>query len=156
MSTSDSKILGDDYGLLVKTLRQPASIFPGRRNDAKEFLREFTRELRREVTPAAKILVLIIAAVVVTTLAYGVHAGLTRYESQRDETLAQTEALMRRVDEQEKLLAQLREQQDKQVTRYTNPPPASVRVNEPVSTPSLPTRLWSSYNKGTCLIAGSY
>src|SRR5687767_4287525 len=157
MSASNTKILGNDYSLLTKTVIQPPSVlFPGRRKDAKVFLREFTRELRRETTPAAKVLVLIIAAVVVSSLAYGVHAGLMNYKNQKQETIAQTEALTKRIDEQEKLLAQLREQSSKQGTRLTDPAPAAAHVNEPVTSPSLPTRLWSSYSKGTCLIAGSY
>jgi S1-C subfamily serine protease len=156
MSTKRVKIV--ECGLSVPPITSPvpiATALPARRNDAKIFLREFTRELIREISPAAKILSLLGVALLVGGLFYAGRAALVRYRVQ-NQKLSQTEILTRRVDEQEKLLGQLSEKQGQQPAVITT---RSDRTQIDRFVPinlSLPTQLWNLFSNGTCLIAGSY
>lgn len=162
MSQSTARIL-DSSPSVTATNTLPVSValeLPGRPHEAKTFLRKFTRELLHEISPAAKTVWLISVAVLVSGGFYLGHAAFQRYRAQQQQTVSQTEALMRRIDEQERVLAKLSERQDQttqQISEVTKTKPDIKQNNQPVFYgPALPTRLWNSYSKGTCLIAGSY
>lgn len=134
----------------------PTSARRALRNDAKVFLREFTRELVSEVSPATRVLALLSVALVVGGLFYAGYAALTSYRAQ-NQRLSQTETLARRLDEHEKLLAQLTEKQQQQQVPIITAPSSRQSFDAPARmSVSLPTRLWNSYGNGTCLIAGSF
>jgi S1-C subfamily serine protease len=158
MTRSRAKLL--DSGLKVPAatfLRPVASVLPDRRDDAKVFLREFTRELIREISPAAKILSLLSVAVLVGGLLYLGHAALVRYRAQQQQASIQAQILTRRIGEQEKLLANLSERTDQQISDLTKIGSDLKQTNlSLLYSLSLPNRLWNSYSNGICLIAGSY
>src|SRR6185295_12795737 len=103
MSLSKAKIL--DSGLSVtaanNSLVPVASGYPARRDEAKTFLREFTRELLREISPAAKILWLVGVAGLVSGVLYLGHAAFVRYKTQQQQHFSQAETLTKRIDDQE-------------------------------------------------------
>jgi S1-C subfamily serine protease len=159
VTTSSAKIL--DSGLKVPeaatSLRGAASVLPARCDNAKVFLRQFIRELIREISPTTKILSLLSAVVLVGGFFYLGHAAFVRYRAQQQHDLSQGEMLTRRIGEQERLLANLSARTDKQISDLTklgsdfNQTTRSVLYSL-----SLPNRLWNSYSNGICLIAGSY
>lgn len=160
MSQSTANILESRPGLTTtNTLSGPAGL-PGRRHEAKIFLRKFTRELFHEISPVAKTAWLISVAVLVAGGFYLGHVALQRYRAQQQQTLSQTQALIKRIDEQERLIAQLSERQDQtthQIPSVAKAEPDIKHNSQPVLIgPALPTRLWNSFSKGICLIAGSY
>ena len=162
MSQSTANILESSPSVAsTTTLPDPvALVLRGRPDEAKTFLSKFSRELLHEISPAAKTIWLISVAVLVSGVFYLGHSALQRYRTQQQHALNQTQALIRRIDEQEKALAQLSERQDKTTPRssgVTKTKPDIKENNQPVFyAPALPTRLWNSYSKGVCLIAGSY
>ncbi|HKO41815.1 MAG TPA: serine protease [Pyrinomonadaceae bacterium] len=99
-------------------------------------------------------------AVLVSGGFYLGHSALQRYRAQQQQTLNQTEALIKRMDEQQRLIAQLSERQDQlthQTSGITKTQSDIKHNNQPAFYgPALPTRIWNSYSKGICLIAGSY
>ena len=103
MSTSREKIV--DSGSIIATAKRSlvpgAPGLPARRDDAKVFLREFTRELIREVSPAAKVLALLSVLVFAGGLFYAGRAVFTRYKGQQQQNLTQTEILTKRIDRQD-------------------------------------------------------
>lgn len=145
-----------DRGSLVPT----GSVAPVRRDPAKFFLREFTRELVREISPATKILTLTGAVVLVTALLYIGRAGWVRYTAQPQQSLSQTERLKSRIDEQDRLLAHLNERTNQTSERLsdlmTTPSERSGNSQSVLTALSLPNTLWKSYSNGICLIAGTY
>ena len=159
MSQNTANILDSRPSLrATNTLPSPVAP-PGDQNEAKTFLRKFTRELFHEISPVAKTVWLIGIAVLVGAGFYLGHAAIQRYRSQQQQTLSQTEALTRRIDEQEKLIAQLsqRQEQTNQISGATKAKPEFKQNNQPaLYSPALPTRVWNSYGKGICLIAGAY
>ena len=136
------------------------SKLPVRRDHAKVFLREFTRELIREISLATKILTLAGVIVLASGLLYLGRASLVRYRAQSQQSLIQAEGLKNRIDEQDKLLGHLNERTnqtsdqllDLMKTR-TSPSHNSPSV---LNALSLPNTLWNTYSSGTCLIAGTY
>lgn len=133
---------------------------PVQRDHAKVFLREFTRELIREISTATKILTLAGVVVFASGLLYLGRAGLVRYRAQSQQSLSQAESLKNRIDEQDKLLGHLNERTNETSERLsdlmktrTGPSPSSPSV---LNALSLPNTLWNSYSNGTCLIAGTY
>lgn len=154
---SRAKIGSSELSVLATTPVTVALTLPARRDDAKIFLREFTRELLREISPAAKILSVLSVAVLVSGLFYLGHVAWVRYRAQKQQNFSQTETLTRRIDEQEKVLARLSEQQNQPPSDLTKNTSDLKQVDGAAlySLP-LPTRLWNSYSNGTCLIAGSY
>ncbi|MDQ5845111.1 MAG: serine protease [Acidobacteriota bacterium] len=162
MNTSRAKILDSSLAVTVATPSPVpvASVLPARRDDAKTFLREFTCELLREISPTAKALWLLGVATLVSGAIYFGHAAFMRYRTEQQQNTSQVETLKGRIDEQERGLAQLSERQDQgspQNSYGTKKEAESRQNNQPVPYgPSLPTKLWNSYRKGTCLIAGSY
>lgn len=137
-----------------------ASVLPARRDDAKTFLREFTRELLREISPGAKTLWLLSVAVLVSGVFYLGHAAFIRYRVQQRQNFSQADTLTKRIDDQERVLAHLSERLDQtnqQISDVTKTGSDLKQTNQSVLHGSpLPTRLWNSYSEGTCLIAGSY
>lgn len=143
------------------TVPIPALVASPRRPDAaKTFLRKFTGELIHEISPAAKAAWLLSVAVLVSGVCYLGYTAIQRYRAQQQQTLNQTEALIKRIEEQQRLLAQLSERQGQtsaQTSAVAKNEPDIKKTNQPVfNVPALPTRLWNSYSKGICLIAGSY
>src|ERR1044071_6997836 len=113
-----------------------------RRDDAKVFLREFTRELVREINPSTKLVALAIAVALVGGMLY---LGFAMYkELQRSRRL---------IDEQGQELGKMREQVSK-----TNEPIGNIdESNKQIQNSlSLAVKLRSDYGSGVCLIAGSF
>ena len=113
-----------------------------RRDDAKVFLREFTRELVREINPSTKFLVLGIAILLVGGILY---LGFATYkEIQRSRRL---------IDEQGVQLGQMRDTVSKTNDQLTNIDQSTRQLQNSLS---LAVKLRSEYGSGVCLIAGSF
>lgn len=132
---------------------------PGPRDEAKTFLREFTCELLRETSPTVKALCLLSIAALVSGAIYLSHTAFKRYSARQEQSISQVETLKRRIEAQERVLAQLSEEQARSSQSSDG---AKIgddlrHSNQPVLYDSaLPSKLWNSYSKGTCLIAGSF
>ncbi len=113
-----------------------------RRDDAKVFLREFTRELVREINPSTKLITLAIALCLVGGILY---IGFAMYkELQRSRTV---------IAEQGSQLSQVKQQgadTNKQLSEVVR------STKELQDSLSLAVKLRSEYGNGVCLIAGSY
>ncbi|HEV8202735.1 MAG TPA: trypsin-like peptidase domain-containing protein [Pyrinomonadaceae bacterium] len=113
-----------------------------RRDDAKVFLREFTRELVREINPSTKLVALGIAIVLVGGMLY---LGFAMYkELQRSRRL---------IDEQSKQLGSMKEQVSKTNEQIVNIDESTKQLQNSLS---LAVKLRSEYGSGVCLIAGSF
>jgi S1-C subfamily serine protease len=113
-----------------------------RRDDAKIFLREFTRELVREINPSTKIIVfaiLILAVLGSLYIGFGVFSELRRTRRANDELRTQMEAAKTQVERTNQQLIQL-DRSNKDVIRSL----------------SLAVKLRADYGAGVCLIYGSY
>lgn len=113
-----------------------------RRDDAKVFLREFTRELLREISLTAKIVTFLIAATLVGGVLYIGYAGYAELRRGRDLIREQNAQLERVRGELKGVNAQFGE--------------VDQRNREIINSLSLAPRLFDQYGKGVCLIAGSY
>ena len=113
-----------------------------RRDDAKVFLREFTRELVREINPSTKMVTLAIALALVGGVLY---IGFAMFkEMQRSRRL---------IDDQRVELTRMRDQ----VSRTNETLTDINRSNEEIrNSLSLAVKLRSDYGSGVCLIAGSF
>jgi S1-C subfamily serine protease len=113
-----------------------------RRDDAKVFLREFTRELVREINPSTKIITFVIAFAMVGGMLY---LGFAMYkELQRSRRL---------IDEQGKQLTQMKDQVSKTNEQIGNIDESTRQLQNSLS---LAVKLRSDYGSGVCLIAGSF
>ena len=113
-----------------------------RRDDAKVFLREFTRELVREINPSTKLVTLAIALALVGGVLY---LGFAMYkEIQRSRRL---------IDDQRAQLGQMRDQVLKTNTTLTDLGRSTKELQDSLS---LAVKLRSEYGRGVCLIAGSF
>jgi serine protease Do len=113
-----------------------------RRDDAKVFLREFTRELVREIKPSTKLVTLGIAIVLVGGMLY---LGFAMYkELQRSRRL---------IDDQRVQLGQMRDQVSKTNDQLVNIDESNKQIQYSLS---LAVKLRSEYGSGVCLIAGSF
>ena len=113
-----------------------------RRDDAKVFLREFTRELVREITPSTKLVTLAIALALVGGVLY---IGFSMYkEMQRSRRL---------IDEQRAQLMQMKEQVSRTNQTLSDIDKSNIEIRNSLS-PAVKIR--SDYGNGVCLIAGSY
>jgi S1-C subfamily serine protease len=113
-----------------------------RRDDAKIFLREFTRELVREINPSTKIIAFaILIALVVGSLyiGFGVVNELRRTRRINDDLRAQTEAAKSELERTNQQLKQLGESN-----------------NNIIRSLSLAAKLRADYGSGVALIYGSY
>lgn len=113
-----------------------------RRDDAKVFLREFTRELVREIRWSTKIVTLLIALALVGGMLYLGFAAFKELKQSR-----------RRLEEQNAQIAQLNTQIRESQNQF-----AGVRqTNEDIiNSLSLAPKLRSEYGNGVCLISGMY
>src|ERR1044072_1630161 len=113
-----------------------------RRDGAKVFLREFTRELVREINPSTKLVALAIAVALVGGMLY---LGFAMYkELQRSRRL---------IDEQGQELGKMREQVSKTNEQIGNIDESTKQLQNSLS---LAVKLRSDYGSGGCLIAGSF
>jgi S1-C subfamily serine protease len=113
-----------------------------RRDDAKVFLREFTRELVREINPSTKLITLAIALALVGGVLY---LGFAMYkELQRSRRL---------IDDQRAQLGQMRDQVLKTNTQISDLGRSTKELQDSLS---LAVKLRSEYGRGVCLIAGSF
>lgn len=113
-----------------------------RRDDAKVFLREFTRELVREIRPGTKIITLAMALILVGGVLYIGFALFSEVRRSR-----------RIIDDQ---MAQMRAMNE-QVSKTNESLSALGRSNKEIrDSLSLAVKLRSDYGAGVCLIAGSY
>src|SRR5919107_3870443 len=113
-----------------------------RRDDAKVFLREFTRELLREIKWSTKIGVFLCAAILIGGVLYLGYALQQELRRSRDLINKQNEQLAA----QQKQLELVGEQFGD----------VDKRNREIINSLSLAPRLRSEYGNGVCLIAGSY
>ena len=113
-----------------------------RRDDAKVFLREFTRELLREIKWSTKIGVFFCAAILIGGVLYLGYALQQELRRSRDLINKQNEQLAA----QQRQLEQVGEQFGD----------VDKRNREIINSLSLAPRLRSEYGNGVCLIAGSY
>lgn len=113
-----------------------------RRDDAKVFLREFTRELVREIRPGTKIVTLAIALILVGGVLYIGFALFGEVRRSRRIIAEQTAQMKATNEEMAKANQQLS---------------ALGRSNKEIrDSLSLAVKLRSDYGGGVCLIAGSY
>jgi S1-C subfamily serine protease len=113
-----------------------------RRDDAKIFLREFTRELVREINPSTKI---ILFAIIIFAVVGALYLGFAQFNETRKN---------RRViaEQQERLIAQQQQLQkaNDQLGKVIE------SNNQVIKTISLGEGLRVNYGSGVCLISGSY
>ncbi len=113
-----------------------------RRDDAKVFLREFTRELVKEINPSTKLITLAIALALVGGSLY---LGFSMFKE-----LQRTRRL---IDDQSARLAEAQKQTSKMNQTLTD----TVRSNKEIrDSLSLAVKLRSDFGSGVCLIAGSF
>ncbi|HEX8355412.1 MAG TPA: trypsin-like peptidase domain-containing protein [Pyrinomonadaceae bacterium] len=113
-----------------------------RRDDAKVFLREFTRELMREINWSTKVVALFIVIVLVGGVLY---LGNAFYkEMRRSREL---------IDKQNEQLAAQQRQLELVGAQFGV---VDQRNQEIINSLSLAPRLRSQYGNGVCLVAGSY
>ncbi|CAN5389216.1 hypothetical protein BH18ACI2_BH18ACI2_27620 [soil metagenome] len=113
-----------------------------RRDDAKVFLREFTRELVHEIKPSTKIITLLIAVALTGGILYLGFAVFNEFKQSRRQIEAQSQHIA--------TLAQQVEESHKQFEEVD-------RTNRGIiNSLSLAPKVWSEYGNGVCLISGSY
>src|SRR5687768_8261789 len=113
-----------------------------RRDDAKVFLREFTRELVREIRPSTKFIALALVVILIGGVLY---LGFAMFkEIRRSRNL---------ISEQGAQLGQVRDQIAKTNNQLTD---ISKRTGDLQNSLSLAVKLRSEYGAGVCLIAGSF
>jgi S1-C subfamily serine protease len=113
-----------------------------RRDDAKVFLREFTRELVKEINPSTKLITLAIAVVLVGGSLY---IGFSMFKE-----LQRTRKL---IDDQRAQLTQAKDQASKMNQTLTDIGRSNKEIRDSLS---LAVKLRSDYGSGVCLIAGTY
>lgn len=113
-----------------------------RRDDAKIFLREFTRELVREINPSTKLITFAIALALVGGVLY---IGFSMFkEMQRSRRL---------IDDQRAQLTSMKDQVLKTNDTLTDLGRSNKEIRDSLS---LAVKLRSDYGSGVCLIAGSF
>jgi hypothetical protein len=113
-----------------------------RRDDAKVFLREFTRELVKEINPSTKLITLTIVVVLVGGSLY---LGFSMFKE-----LQRTRRL---IDDQHAQLAQAKEQSAAMNKTLTEMGRSNKEIRDSLS---LAVKLRSDFGSGVCLIAGTY
>ena len=113
-----------------------------RRDDAKVFLREFTRELVREIRPSTKLIALFLVVVLVGGVLYLGFAAFRELKRSRQ-----------LIDDQRAQLGQMRDQVSKTNDQLTD---IGQRTKVLQDSLSLAVKLRSDYGQGVCLIAGSF
>ena len=113
-----------------------------RRDDAKVFLREFTRELVREINPSTK---LVVFGIIIALVGGMLYLGFAMYkELQRSRRL---------IDDQRVQLGQMRDQVSKTNEQISDIDQSNRQIQASLS---LAVKLRSEYGSGVCLIAGSF
>src|SRR5713101_2529996 len=113
-----------------------------RRDDAKVFLREFTRELVREINPSTKLITLTIAVALVGGILY---IGFSMFKE-----LQRTRRL---IDDQRAQLEQSQKQASQMNQTLTDIGRSNKEIRDSLS---LAVKLRSDFGAGVCLIAGSF
>jgi len=113
-----------------------------RRDDAKVFLREFTRELVREINPSTKLVTLAIALALVGGVLY---IGFSLYR--------EVQTSRRVIDAQNEQLAKMREAMRETSDAVSKVDESNKMIRDSLS---LAPKLRSDYGNGVCLISGSY
>ncbi|HEV2827893.1 MAG TPA: trypsin-like peptidase domain-containing protein [Pyrinomonadaceae bacterium] len=113
-----------------------------RRDDAKVFLREFTRELVKEINTSTKLITLAIAVALVGGTLY---IGFSMFKE-----LQRTRRL---IDDQKAQLAQAKDQASKMNQTLTDIGRSNKEIRDSLS---LAVKLRSDFGSGICLIAGTY
>jgi S1-C subfamily serine protease len=113
-----------------------------RRDDAKVFLREFTRELIREINVSTKVVVFLFALVLVGGTLYLGFAGYKELKQSR-----------RRLEEQNAEIARLNDQVKQSQNQFTQ---VTQTNNDIINSLSLAPTIRSKYGNGVCLISGVY
>lgn len=113
-----------------------------RRDDAKVFLREFTRELVKEISPSTKLITL---AIVVVLVGGSLYLGFSMFrELQRTRHL---------IDDQRAQLTQAKDQASKMNQTLNDIGRSNKEIRDSLS---LAVKLRSDFGPGVCLIAGSF
>ena len=113
-----------------------------RRDDAKIFLREFTRELIREINPSTKIITF---AIIIFGVVGALYIGIAQFNEARRNRLIIAEQQGQLVNQQQQL-----QHANDQLTEV-------VKSNKQVlNTLSLGEMLRANYGGGVCLVSGSY
>ena len=113
-----------------------------RRDDAKVFLREFTRELVREINPSTKLITLAIALALVGGILY---IGFSMYR--------EVQTSRRVIDAQNDQLAKMREELGTTRREVSKVDESNKIIRDSLS---LAPKLRSDYGNGVCLVSGSY
>lgn len=113
-----------------------------RRDDAKIFLREFTRELVREINPSTKI---IIFAIIIFAVVGALYLGFAQYNETRKNRQTIADQQGRLIDQQQQL-----QKANQQLTEVL------ASNKQVLNTLSLGEMLRVNYGEGVCLIYGSY
>ncbi|HVG29752.1 MAG TPA: trypsin-like peptidase domain-containing protein [Pyrinomonadaceae bacterium] len=113
-----------------------------RRDDAKVFLREFTRELVREINVSTKVLVFLFALALVGGSLYLGFAGFKELKQGR-----------RRLEEQNAEIARLNDQVRQSQQQFTQVTQSNRDI---INSLSLAPKIRSEYGGGVCLISGVY
>ena len=113
-----------------------------RRDDAKVFLREFTRELVKEINTSTKLITLAIAVALVGGTLY---IGFSMFKE-----LQRTRRL---IDDQKAQLAQAKDQASKMNQTLTDIGRSNKEIRDSLS---LAVKLRSDFGSGICLIAGTF
>lgn len=113
-----------------------------RRDDAKVFLREFTRELVREINPSTKLITLAIALALVGGILY---IGFSLYR--------EVQTSRRVIDAQNDQLAKMREELGTTRREVSKVDESNKIIRDSLS---LAPKLRSDYGNGVCLVSGSY
>ena len=113
-----------------------------RRDDAKIFLREFTRELVREINPSTKI---IMFAIIIFAVVGALYLGFAQYNEIRKNRRTIAEQQQRLIDQQQQL-----QKNNELLGKVAD---STDRLSKTIS---LGEGLRVSYGSGVCLIYGSY
>ncbi len=112
------------------------------RDDAKVFLRDFSRELIREINWSTKIIALVLTVALVGGTLYLGFAGFKELKQSR-----------RRLEEQNAQIAKLNDQVNESQNQFTD---VTRTNNDIINSLSLAPKLRSEYGGGVCLISGMY
>ena len=120
-----------------------------RRDDAKMFLREFTRELIRETSPVTKVIALLVLLALLSGVIY---LGYSAYREQR-----QSRVLISAQGEKLDNHGQQHDEQGQQLDEVKRQLSGLSQADKNIvgSLELVPT-LWNSYHEGVCLISGTY
>ena len=113
-----------------------------RRDDAKVFLREFTRELIREINLSTKIIALLIVVALVGGVLYFGFAGFKELKQSR-----------RHIEEQNAQIARLNQKVGESQNQFEEVNRSNKDI---INSLSLAPKLRSEYGSGVCLISGMY